>query len=81
MIFRNNKDFAVGIVEFYGDIASDFDMLFLIRPTGTSWLSNEDVGRLKNRIGKQTMVGTYTLGDFILVTGASLQKPHRRNTR
>ncbi len=76
--FGHDEGLAVSFVEFDGDVAGDFDVLFLVAAHGDEvGIVNQNVGGHKDRIGEDAMVGGNAVGDFILVAVASFEQAHR----
>jgi len=77
VFFWQGEDFAEIVVEADGDVASDLDVLFLVCADGDKvTVVNEDVGRLEDGVCEQAMIRAESLGDFVFVACAPLQKSH-----
>ena len=70
---------AISVIEPDGDVARYLDVLFLVGSYRDNiTFINQDISSLENRIRKQAVIRTKSLGDFVLVACAPLQKAHRR---
>ena len=66
------------MVEAGGQIATDFDMLYLICTDGDGvGIVGQDVGGHQDGISEQAGVGGEAFSNFIFVGGATFQQAHR----
>ena len=65
-------------VEPLGDVAGDLQVLLLVLADGHQvGVVEQDVGRLKHRVGEEPVLGGEPLLDLVLVAHALLQPAHR----
>ena len=75
--FGHDEGLAVGLVELDGDVAGDFDVLLLVAADGDEvGIVDENIGGHEDGISEEAVIGGDAVGQFVLVTGATLQQAH-----
>ena len=69
--------FAVLVVDLTNEVASDFEVLFLILTDGDDvGVVEEDIGGHEGGVGEEGVVGGEAFGDLVLIRVAALEEAH-----
>ena len=75
--FGEAEGFAEGVVEFGGDVAGDFDVLFLVLADGDEvTVVDEDVCGHEDGVGEQAVIGGEAASGFVFVAVAVFEHGH-----
>ncbi len=76
---RDDEGFAVGVIEAYGNIPGDFQVLLLVLAYRHLFSAvKQDISSHQHGIGKQAVAGGNSLGSFIFVGVASFKETYSR---
>ncbi len=77
--FGEAEGFAEGVIEFGGDVAGDFDVLFLVLADGDEvTVVDEDVCGHEDGVGEEPVIGGEAASGFVFVAVAVFEHGHGR---